>query len=124
MGTCKLLFYVLFIKCKEVSKKCVFINPPTRFFRRSGAIFHDPLPDPPQSLISNLIRHGTGSAAFSCGEAVVGCRVAHVKELERKTNPIFLLRVASLRFGVASLSLRFRLLRFASCFVSCCSVLL
>ena len=33
-----------------------------------------------------------------CGEAVVSYRVANVAELERKTNPIFLLRFVSLRF--------------------------
>ena len=44
----------------------------------------------------NLIRHGTGSAAF-CGEAVVSYRVGNVTELERKASPPFCF--ALFRFG-------------------------
>ena len=49
-----------------------------------------------------------------CGEAVVSYRVANVAELERKTNPTFLLRFVSLRFPL--LRFHFVLLRFASCY--------
>ena len=53
---------------------------------------------------------------FFCCEAVVSYRIADVAELERETNPTFLLRFASLPFASFCLV--------SLCFASCCFALL